>query len=65
MIFIVWFLDLLGLLYHNTVDRKVISAGAILLAAHAVEQLLCTKCKFSVNNYEDLPTLLLIQELVG
>ena len=36
-------LDLLGLLNYNAVDRKSISAGAILLctvAAHAVDQLL-------------------------
>ena len=31
------FLDLLGLLYHSTVARKDISAGAILSAAHALD----------------------------
>ena len=34
--FIVWFLGILGLLYHTTVDRKGISADVILSAAHAV-----------------------------
>ena len=36
MEFIYKFLDLLGLLYHTTVDGKGISAHAILSAAHAV-----------------------------
>ena len=31
------FIDLLGLLYHTTVDRTGILAGAILLAAHTHE----------------------------
>jgi len=37
MEFTVWFLDLSGLLHHNTVDRKGISASAILSSAHAVD----------------------------
>ena len=32
-----WFLGLLGLLHHITVDRKDISADALLLAAHALD----------------------------
>ena len=40
-----WFIDLLGLLYHTKVDRKGILAGAILSAAHAQNWLLllCAK----------------------
>ena len=37
MEFIVWFLDLLGLLCHSTVDRKGVSADAILSAAQVVD----------------------------
>jgi len=29
--------DLLGVIYHNTVDRKGISASTVLLATHAVD----------------------------
>ena len=32
----VWFLDLLGLLYHSTVGRKAYYHVAILLATHAI-----------------------------
>ena len=34
---LLWFLDLLGLLYHTAVDRKGTLAGAILSAAHALD----------------------------
>ena len=40
---LMWFLDLLGLLYHSTVDRKCILADVILPAAHTVDQPLCAK----------------------
>ena len=32
-----WFLDLLGLLYHTTMDRKGVSVDAILSAAHTFD----------------------------
>ena len=32
-----WFLDLLGLLYHTTVNRKDLLAGEILLDTHALD----------------------------
>ena len=35
-----WSTDLLGLLYHTTVDRKDILSGAVLPAAHAHDKLL-------------------------
>ena len=40
---LVWFLGLLGVLYHTTVDKKGILADAILLAAHTVDYVLCVK----------------------
>ena len=34
---LVWFLDMLGLLYHSTVDRKSILEDAIVSASHTID----------------------------
>ena len=47
-----WFLDLLGLLFHTTVDRKGISADTISLATHAVDKSLCEcYCNFGQKTF--------------
>ena len=43
----VWLLDLLGLLYHSTVDKKVL-ACVILLAAHAIDLPLSVKTLLNI-----------------
>ena len=55
---LLWFLDLLGLLYHTRMDKKGISIDAILSSAHAFDYY------YAQNEYhssEDLSMLLQLQ----
>ena len=61
---ILWFLYLLGILHHTTVNRKGISVDAILSATHTLDYLI-SMCKMNVSTNEDFPMSLQLQELLG
>ena len=60
-----WFIDLLGLLYHTKVDRKGILAGTILSAAHAQNLLLLLLLLLLIITSDLQPSTAIANQLPG